>query len=164
MLKAWCFQCFLFCLLFCNFKLGGGGGYQEAFPRSSEALGLLHEAWLGRQRHQGWGQAAEANPRAKAEVRGGQQGLEDADKAEGGAAVGDEVDLVAVRTQEGGNLLQRFGPGNTPKNIIILHFKCTNIGLLCLSRLQILYDIYFPCLLRLHIIWIIGLLTEYLSI
>lgn len=111
----------------------------------SETLGLLHEAWLGGQRHQGRGQAAEADPGAKAEVRGGQQGLENADKAEGRAAVGDEVDLVAVGTQEGGDLLQRLGPGNTTKNIIILHFKRTNtdsVGLHPLSIFQILYYIY----------------------
>lgn len=82
----------------------------------SEALRLLQEAGLGGQRHQGRGQAPEAHPRAKAEVRCGQQGLEDADKAEGGAAVGDEVDLVAVRAQEGRGLLQSFGPRN--KNVL----------------------------------------------
>lgn len=78
----------------------------------SEALRLLQEAGLGGQRHQGRGQAPEAHPRAKAEVRCGQQGLEDADEAEGGTAVGDEVDLVAVGAQEGRDLLQGFGPGN----------------------------------------------------
>lgn len=87
----------------------------EGLRGSSEALGLLHEAWLGGQRHEGRGQAPQAHPGAKAELGGGQQGLEDADQAEGRAAVGDEVDLVAVGTQEGGDLLQRSGPGNTRK-------------------------------------------------
>lgn len=89
-------------------------GALRSRPRGqSEALRLLQETGLGGQRHQGRGQAAEAHPRAKVAVRGGKQGLEDADEAEGGTAVGDEVDLVAVGTQEGGNLLQGFGPGNT---------------------------------------------------
>lgn len=83
-------------------------------PRgSSEALGLLQEAGLGGQRHEGRGHTAETHPRAEAEVRGRQQGLEDADEAEGRAAVGDEVDLVAVGTQEGRDVLQGFGPGDT---------------------------------------------------
>lgn len=78
----------------------------------SKALRLLQETGLGGQRHQGRGQAPEAHPRTKVEVRGGKQGLEDADEAEGRTAVGDEVDLVAVGTQEGRDLLQRFGPSN----------------------------------------------------
>lgn len=110
---------FSFLFSFLYFKVGGV--VNKSLRGSSEALGLLHEAWLGRQRHEGRGQAPEADPGAKAEVRGGQQGLEDADEAEGGAAVGDEVDLVPVRTHEGGDLLQRFGPRNTSKNIINLH-------------------------------------------
>lgn len=79
----------------------------------SEAFGLLQEAGLGRQRHEGRGQASQAHPGAKVEVRGGEQGLEDADEAEGGAAVGDEVDLVAVGTQERRDVLQSFGPDDT---------------------------------------------------
>jgi len=57
--------------------------------------------------------APEAPRGAEAQVRGRQQGLQNADEAEGGAAVGDEVHLVAVGTQEGRELLQRFEPGST---------------------------------------------------
>lgn len=85
-----------------------GGGVRS----SSEALGLLQQAGLSGQRHKGRGQTPKPHPRAKAEVRGGQQRLEDAHEAEGRATVGDEVDLVAVGTQERRNFLQRFGPGN----------------------------------------------------
>lgn len=74
---------------------------------------------MGGQRHEGRGQAPEAHPGAKVEVGGGQQGLEDADEAEGRAAVGDEVDLVAVGTQEGGDLLQSLGPGNTCRDAFL---------------------------------------------
>lgn len=91
-----------FFVLFVGFYLGGilkWWNVGAESPRgSSEALGLLHEAWLGGQRHEGRGQAPQADPGAKAQLRGGQQGLEDADQAEGRAAVGDEVDLVAVGT------------------------------------------------------------------
>ena len=57
------------------------------------------------------------------EVRGGQQGLEDADEAEGRAAVGDEVDLISVGTEEGRDLLQRFRPGN--KKTSLFRYKNT---------------------------------------
>lgn len=87
--------------------------YVKALAGPSEALGLLQEAGLGGQRHEGRGQTPEAHCGAEAQVRGGQQWLEDADEAEGGAAVGDEVDLVAVGTQEGREVLQGFGPGRT---------------------------------------------------
>lgn len=106
-----------------------------AFDRS-EALRLLQEAGLGGQRHQGRGQAAEAHPRAEVEVGGGQQGLEDADEAEGGAAVGDEVDLVAVGAQEGRDLLLRFGPGNTHTKTFSLHYSCTNPSFLHFTPLM----------------------------
>lgn len=61
------------------------------------------------ERHQRRGQAAEAHPGAEAELGGREEGLEDADQAEGRAALGDEVDLVPIRAEEGRDLLERSG-------------------------------------------------------
>lgn len=70
------FPMFLFFCFFLGFLGGilrwGNVGTKKPFRGWSEALGLLHEAGLGRQRHEGRGQAPEADPGAKAEVRGGQ--------------------------------------------------------------------------------------------
>lgn len=52
--------------VFSDFVEGREGG------EGLEALGLLQEAGLGGQRHQGRGQAPEAHPRAEVEVRGGE--------------------------------------------------------------------------------------------
>jgi len=56
-------------------------------------------------------QAVQAHRGPEAQLAGGPQGLQDADKAEGRAAVGDEVDLVAVGAQVLRDVLQGLGSG-----------------------------------------------------
>lgn len=78
---------------FCH---GGGGGVLRRSPRAG--AGALSRAAAG---GRGDGEAAEQ------QVHGGEQGLEEADGAEGGGPVRGEVDLVGVGA--GGDELGRFG-------------------------------------------------------
>lgn len=55
-----------------DIRESGAGMLKASEGGPSEALGLLQEAGLGGQRHQGRGQAPEAHPGPEAELGGGQ--------------------------------------------------------------------------------------------
>jgi hypothetical protein len=86
--------------------------------------------------------AAQAHRRPEAQLGRGPQGLEDADQAEGGAAVGDEVDLVAVGTQVLRDVVEWLGSGGAEVTGVTLLLLRSHSNTMVLCEVNVLFLMY----------------------